>query len=291
MLYSWLFVPGNQKKHLQKVAELKADAFIFDLEDAVSFAEKERARDKVLETMLMMKRKDSYVRINEITSSDCLADLEKVVNPYLSGVMLPKVNQKEDIVVLDTLLHQLEIKKNISPGSTLIVPLIETTLGIKNVYEISQASERISRLAFGAEDLILELNLQPDGDEKELLFMRTQITLASKLAKLQAPIDSVYTDFTDDAGLQQAAVRGKRLGFGGKLLIHPNQISIVNNVFQPTAEEIVSLQRLVMTYEETIGHGPGVIQLDGKMVDLPIYERAKKLLTKYETYQNKRERE
>lgn len=282
LLYSWLFIPGNKEKHLQKAYQLNADALIFDLEDAVPSTEKEKARKHVVQTIQKLDNKNNFIRVNELASDYFLDDLEKMIIPNVNGVVLPKVNNRGDIAIADYLIGKFERKNGLKNGAISIVPIIETAEGIHKALEIAQASTRIKRLAFGAEDFMLDLNIYPDESESELLYARSQLVVASREARIEPPIDSIYTDFRDEDGLKTATERGKRFGFRGKLLIHPDQIETVNNIFVPTTKEIAEAKKIVQAYEEAIRVGQGAIQVDGKMIDVPIYERAKKMLKHHE---------
>lgn len=280
MLYSWLFIPGNKEKHLQKANQLRADVFIFDLEDAVPPLEKEKAREKVVQTLQTLE-KNIFVRVNDLASDYILADLEKVIIPNVQGIVLPKVNHKEDIIIADFLVSKFEKKNGLERGAISIVPLIETAEGVDQAFDIASGSDRVCRLALGAEDLILDLNIDPSEGESELLYVRSQLVIASRAAKIKAPIDSVYTDFRDETGLSLATRNGKKHGFGGKLLIHPAQIEPVNNIFMPTVTEMNEAKMIVQAYEKAIREGEGATQVDGKMIDAPVYERAKKLVEQH----------
>src|SRR5699024_10102186 len=148
-------------------------------------------------------------------------DLDGVIVENLFGIVLPKVNHREDIIITDYLLGQMEGKYQLPKGMLKIVPLIETALGVQNIDEIVHASERILNLCFGAEDYMLDLNLEFNPENIDLMYARSQIVIASKAAGREAPIDSVYTNFKDDIGLEKEAKLAKQSGFQGKLVIHP----------------------------------------------------------------------
>lgn len=279
MLRSWIFIPGNQDKHLKKANSLEADAIIFDLEDAVSPSEKAIARLKVAESLQKTKETLNFVRVNALSTVHFLEDVDEVVSDSLAGIVLPKVEKKEDIVIAEYILGQSEEKYNLPPGSISIIPIIETAIGLHHAYEIVSASKRISRLAFGAEDFMLDLNIESRDEQVELLYTRSKLITASRAAGKEAPIDSVYTNFKEEKGLEKSAQIGRNLGFQGKLLIHPKQIEVVNQVFSPTEDEIKEAKRILEIYEESVAKGNGSIEVDGKMVDIPVAERAKKILS------------
>lgn len=274
-----MFIPGSQDKHLEKAESLSADALIFDLEDAVSEKDKETARCKVKSCLSHLTEKTNFVRVNALTTPHFLEDVRKVVCSELAGIVLPKVNQKEDIGIADYLLGQFEMRYHLPKAFTKIVPIIESASGLYRAHEIATASERISCLAFGAEDYKLDVTIDSQGSELELLYARSKLVTASKAAGKDAPIDSVYTDFGDEKGLEESAKMGKKLGFQGKLLIHPKQINTVNSVYSPTEEQIKEAKRILEVYETSFNHEDGAIQIDGKMVDRPVVEQARKLLS------------
>lgn len=278
MYRSWMFVPGNNEKHLRKVKDLTADVIIYDLEDAVPDERKASARVQVKETIASRSEKVNFVRVNALDTRYFIDDINGIMTEHLSGIMLPKVNSREDILIAAYLLGQLEEKHQLPKGGLAIVPLIETAKGLENASDIAKASERVLCLSFGAEDYTLDLNIEPANAEEALTYARSKLVVASKAADKEAPIDSVYTDFHNEAGLEQAALASKRYGFQGKLLIHPKQIDIVNRVFSPTDEQIAEAKRIVELYEASLQKGEGAVQLDGKMIDVPIAERAKRIL-------------
>lgn len=279
MYRSWLFVPGNQEKHLRKVNDLLADVIIYDLEDAVPEANKQIARETVNKTIEKAVDKVNVVRVNALDTRHFLEDLNELSGINLAGIMLPKTNGRDDILIADFLLGKLEEKQGLENSSLSIIPIIETAKGLEHVGEIAAASERVHCLSFGAEDYMLDLNLEPDGCNQELNYARSKMIVASKAAGIEAPIDSVYTDFQDEQGLERVTRQGKQSGFQGKLLIHPKQINVVNRIFSPTKEQIDEAKQIVALYTESLKRGEGAVQLNGKMIDVPVAERARKILS------------
>ncbi len=273
-----MFIPGNKDKHLQKAEDLDANVLIYDLEDAVTISEKEDARLKVSKIIQETNGKLKFARVNDRMTPYFIDDLLAIVQEGLTGIILPKVNAKEDIVIADYLLDSLEKKHQLPPGQISIVPLIETAAGLFHAYEVALSSKRIHCLAFGAEDFKMDLQISSDIEGTELLYAKSKLVEVSRAAGIEAPIDTVYTDFRDEEGLRKEAQLGKRLGFQGKLLIHPNQIHIVNQVYSPSKDEMEEAKRIVQIYNEAKDRGEGAIQVDGKMVDIPVAERARKLL-------------
>lgn len=279
MYRTWMFVPGSQDKHLDKAKDLPADVLIFDLEDAVPKMDKAVARRKVKISIQNLENKINFVRVNALSTPYFLEDIDQIVDSNLAGVVLPKTNTREDIIITDYLLRQTELKHGLKSNSISIVPIIETGKGLHNAYEIASASERVQCLSFGAEDFKLDMEIDAKEAEYELMYARSSLVTDSRAAEKQAPIDSVYIDFQDHQGLESSARNGKRFGFQGKLVIHPKQIEVINQVFAPTVEQIKEAKVIVETYnfEEA-----GAIQIDGQMIDFPVAERARKMLTHIE---------
>lgn len=269
---SWLFVPGNNKKVLQKAETLNADVIIYDLEDAVAPTDKDEARRKAIEA-LRSSGKKIFIRVNSLHTSYFIDDIQYILENYenaLKGIVLPKTSESSQIQITEYLLKIYETKYGIEEPLE-IVPLIEDASGVEFCYEIANASNRINQLAFGAVDYSLDVNINPSENGMELLYARTKIANASRAAGISQPIDTVYVNFHNSQGLQDETNTAKSLGYGGKLVIHPNQIQIVNECFAPTEQEFQEAKKILEIVEQT---GQSVFQLNGKMVDEPIIKKA-----------------
>jgi citrate lyase subunit beta/citryl-CoA lyase len=286
-----MFIPGYKDRHLEKVKTLSADAYILDLEDAVAEENKTAARQKVKRFIENTEHLTIFVRVNALETDYFLEDIQEVVHANLAGIVLPMTHQKEDIVIADFLLGQMEKKSHIKNGCVSILPIIETASGLQNAYDIASASQRISCLAFGAEDFMLHTNIDPDGQQTQLLYARSKLVTDSIAAGINPPIDSIYTDFRDNEGLKNAAIAGRKLGFQGKLVIHPNQIQVVNELYSPTDEQITEAEKIVEAYNWALKNGSGAVQVNGKMIDAPVAERAKVVLAARERYKQKNGKE
>lgn len=275
---SWFFIPGSKEKFLAKAPELKADTIIFDLEDSVVIEEKDQAREKIKP---WLNNKDisskKYVRVNEVNSTFFIDDIRALVNENLDGIILPKTNNTDDIKILDYLITTFEKQNNLKLNHIKIVPLIETSSGLLNALDIASACKRIEAMAFGAEDYMLDLGIPGDSNQS-LMHARSTLVAASSAAEINQPVDSVYTDFNDEDGLKEASELSRGFGFQGRLVIHPKQIETVNKVYAPTSSEIEEAEKIVDAFKASIDDGDGAIEVDGKMIDPPVYERAKKLL-------------
>jgi citrate lyase subunit beta/citryl-CoA lyase len=279
---TWMFVPGNQYRRIDKVKDLKADIIIYDLEDAVPPSEKEKARQLVLQTIEGDFHRTNYVRVNDINTAYFEEDVTSVVTSGLNGIVIPKANRADDIQMIDRLLDSLEKQKRIEKGSIHIVPLIETALGVKNAFEIAKSSERIKQMAFGSIDYTLDINAQLTKEGTEILFARSQLIIASRVAEIEPPIDGVYLNIKDLEGLETETRFVRELGFQGKLVVHPDQIQVVNEVFSPTQKEVTEAREIVDAFGKAIKQGLAALQLNGKMVDFPVAERAKRVVNQAE---------
>ena len=280
LLRTLLFVPGNQARRLEKARLIPADALILDLEDSVPPSEKDSARKMVAASIdeLAASSKDIFVRINSLPTPYAVSDIKAVATKSLRGVCLPKSETADDIRRADALLADAEKKSRLEAGSISIMALIETSKGIINAYEIVSASPRIIGAIFGAEDFALEMGIKRTKEGAEIYYPRTVVAVACHAANVLA-IDSVYTDVRDTDGLVRETRAVAQLGFQGKAVIHPDQVGPVNQVFVPSDEEIAQARRVVHTFEAAVAQGQASVSLDGKMVDAPVAERARKVLT------------
>jgi citrate lyase subunit beta/citryl-CoA lyase len=272
-----MFVPGNHERRLEKVKELPADVIIYDLEDSVPLQEKDKARSMVLQAMRIHRGKTQYVRINDSSTPYFFDDLNELVSPEIAGIVLPKAG-KEQILLVDHLLSRLEEKKKMDEGAMEIVPLIESAQGLYHAYDIATASSRVKRLAFGSVDFTLDIGARLSREGTEILFARSQLVVISRAAGIEPPIDTVYIHLKDPEGFARDVRLAKQLGFQGKLVIHPGQIPVVNEVFAPTPEEVKEARSITKAFNEASTSGRAAIQVDGKMVDAPVVMRAKKIL-------------
>lgn len=256
---SYLFVPADRPERFAKAQAAGADAVILDLEDAVSIEAKNAARQHLAE--YLAEGGTGIVRINGIETSWWDDDLALCAMPGVQAVILPKANSVDDVAAVRSRL----------PASVALLPLIETARGMVNAQAIAGA-QGVERLVFGTVDFRTELGI--DGDDAELLTFRSTLVLASALVGIQAPVDGVTLEIGQADVLQAACDRGRRLGFGAKLCIHPSQVLVVNQAFSPSPAELEWARRVV----ERAKSSPGAFQLDGKMVDAPVILRAEQLL-------------
>lgn len=273
-----LFVPGTERRKIDKAFTLGADAVIMDLEDAVACSQKDQAREVVSLVLGGPLPLPTFVRVNGVNSPYIYKDFQAVVTASLAGIMLAKAETREDVRRADWLLGLLEADRGLTPGQLELVPFLESPRGIQNASGIAAASPRVKRLAFGGNDYTTDTGTYYSTTGEELFYARSRLVVASGAAGIGPPLDTVCPFIKDVSALQEDALRARRLGMGGKLVIPPAQIGPANEVFSPTGAEIAAAQKIVAAFEEAEASGTGVIQVDGKMIEYPIARRARQIL-------------
>ena len=278
---SYLFAPGSNERLLGKLLDAGADAVIVDLEDAVAASEKSRARAAVvawLEGPAAASDTPAFVRINQRAGVFDVEDVQAVCRPGLTGLMLPKVESAAAVAALEPTLAAAEASHGLDVGSIRLLPLIESAVGLTEAVAIGRASTRIDTFTFGAIDLMADLGASGPVDGEALAFARGHLVVAARVAGLAAPIDTVYPVLDDPDGFERAARAGARLGFFGKLLIHPSQIEITHRVLTPTPEAIAQAQGVIAAFESSLAQGAAALTVDGGFVDLPVVLAARRTL-------------
>ena len=276
---SMLFVPGANAAMISNTFIYKPDSIMFDLEDSVALAEKDTARMLVAHALQhpLYCELETVVRVNPLASEFGLLDLNAVVRAGTDIVRLPKTDSAQDIIDMDVAITEIEKACGRAVGSTQLLAAIESAQGILAVNDIAKASPRLMGIALGAEDYVRNMKTERSPDGIELLFARSSILHAARANGLMA-FDTVYSDARNEEGFLREASLIKQLGFDGKSLINPNQITLIHNLFVPTQKEVDHATRVIAAAEEAERNGSGVVSLNGKMVDTPIIERAKLVL-------------
>jgi citrate lyase subunit beta/citryl-CoA lyase len=254
---AYLFVPGYRPERFDKANHAAPGMVIVDLEDAVPPEQKDAARDAI--AAWLTPGSNVIVRINAEGSPWFEADLRLASRAGVRAVMLPKA-------------ESLGTVAGVALANAAVIPLIETARGIAHAREIAR-QQGVQRLAFGSIDLKVDLGIS--GDDEALDAFRSELVLASRLAKVQAPIDGVTTAIDDADTLRRDTARARRFGFGAKLCIHPKQVDIVNDAFAPSQAEIAWARRVV---DAVAGGAGGAVSVDGKMVDKPVVALAESIL-------------
>ena len=280
IMRSWMFVPGHQQRMIDKAYGLKLNVAMFDLEDGVPPGEKNTARAMMGETLdrpsIGMLR---FVRIHPAGSREVEVDLPAVIRPGLDGLTLTKVNSPEDVLRVSSVLDAREEGAGLERGSVRLLATIESARGLIQAPAIAASSPRLVGLMFGAEDFAMDLGMfnVRQGEAGDFLYARSALVVAAASGGLQA-IDRVYLDIRNPAGLEKDMRFARDLGFTGKALIHPAQIEVVEKVFRPTDAEVEYARRVVEAFEAAEAAGAGAVAVDGQMVDLPVVERARRVL-------------
>lgn len=279
---TYLFVPGNRPERVVKAFNSKADAVIIDLEDAVAISEKEATRTIVRQQLDLPHNGRAYVRVNSFQSKYTENDIAAVVCKGLHGIVLPMTETAADVISADRLMKFFEERQDLPVGKIDLMPLVETCKGVWNIEEILTQSPRVKRVAFGAGDFSLDMNIEWSKDGTERLYAQSRLVLASRALGAEPPIDTVFPDVKDMDGLIREAKIGRQLGFQGKLLIHPAQIDPVNEIFSPSAEQISFAKEVVAAFEEAERNGIAAFTVRGKFIDYPILYMSRKVLSEAE---------
>jgi citrate lyase subunit beta/citryl-CoA lyase len=284
---SFLFVPGDSPKKLDKAMGSGADALLLDLEDSIAPQGKATARATAaafLKRAIAAKdRPRLYVRINGLATGLADDDLDAMVAAHPDGIMLPKAEGGATLVHCDAKITAREAIQGIGEGSLDIIAIAtETAQAMFLAGTYAGASQRLKGLTWGAEDLSVELGAEAnrDGDGRFLApyqLARSLCLAGAAAARVQA-IDTVYVDFRNEAGLRRECEEARRDGFTGKMAIHPAQVAVINAVFTPTAEAVKGAEAVVAAFAQS--PGAGTVGIGGVMYDRPHLERARQLLAR-----------
>jgi citrate lyase beta subunit len=275
-----LYVPGDDWRKLQKAATLEVDCVCLDMEDGVALNRKQAARESIpraLET-LQFRAFERLVRINAIGSGWEEEDLRAALQVLPEGIVVPKVEEKEQLDWIDEKLHQEETQRGLSPGSLRLWIGIETPRAILNLKTLA-AHPRLEALIFGSEDLAAALGATRTPQGWEIFYARSAVVMAAAAFGLQA-IDMVSVELYDTERIRAEALFGAQMGYSGKQIIHPNQIAPVREAFTPSPEAVAQAQRILEAYEAHLEQGKGAFALDGKMIDLPLVKAARNTLAR-----------
>jgi citrate lyase subunit beta / citryl-CoA lyase len=288
-LRSWMFVPGDRQRMIDKALALPVDAIILDLEDGVAPSAKDTARGQIASALDGVARTIAaggetphptrFVRINAIGHERMAADVASVVRPGIDGLVLPKVEDPSQIAIVEGAAADRERATGLDEGSVRLLVAIESPRGLLNALPIAQASPRIVGLMFGGEDFSREIGLpfRREGEALDLMWARSSLVVAAAAAGVQS-VDGVWVNLDDPAGLQRHAAQSRRLGFTGCSLIHPAQIAAVNDAFTPGPDEVDYCRRVVAAFEDARERGEGAVAFGGQLLDVPIVDRARRTL-------------
>lgn len=263
---TWLFVPGHESDKLHKALRSRADVVIVDWEDAVPANKKGEARSVVRATLGSVPSCPRLVlRINSPKTDYYAEDIAAREGLPISAIMLAKVVEPAEL-------------QHLAGLGLPIIPVIESALGIENAFEIAKAHPLVERLVLGTMDLMADMGAQWEPDGPALQYIRSRLLIAGRAAGLAGSIDGVYPLLGDLDGLHQEAMTARKLGFEGKLVIHPRQIDVVCQVFTPTPEEISEAKQTIAAFDEAVAAGRSAIRIGERFIDPPIVIWAQNIL-------------
>jgi len=284
---SMLFVPVIVDKFVDSAHTRGADAIILDLEDSILPKDKERARALVAAAVPKVARAgaDVVVRVNRSWRL-CLRDLEAAVNRETCALMLPKTESAEHVQMVAEVLDELEAERGLPQGHTRLLVMIESASAFLRAQEIAAAHARVVALTLGAEDFALSVGMVPEAEG--LFYPKQQIVIAARAAGV-LPLGFIGTvaDYKDLDAFRATVRRSRRLGFVGAAVIHPSQIAILNAEFRPSPEEVEQARRVVAAFAAAAGGNQGAIEVDGKMVDIPVVVRARDTLARHDAIEQR----
>lgn len=274
-----LYMPGDDLRKIRKAAGLDLDCACLDMEDGVALNRKAEARRTIAEALqtLDFGRTERLARINAVGSGLEQADLEAVLPARPDGIVIPKVENPEQIRWVSQVIAAAERRFGWQPGEMRLIAVVESARAIVDLAQIANADPRLEALIFGAEDYASDIGAIRTRQSWEVFYARSAVITHAAANGLQA-IDLVHIDFHNLESLYEEALEGARLGFSGKQVIHPNQVEPVQQAFTPTDEAIAYAQRVKQAFEEHQKIGKGAFALDGKMIDAPIVKHAEQVL-------------
>jgi len=274
-----LYIPGNNPAMIQQGGIYGADSILLDLEDAVALNQKDAARTLVRNMMKVIDFYDTEVcvRINHLSTPFGMADLEEIVPLQPSAIRYPKTESPEEVAELLKIIEKIEDRHGLPHNKMNLHAMIETAMGVQNVFNIASMFSRVDAITIGGQDLTADMNIIYTPDGAGIDFARKRIIMAAKASHIDV-IDTVFPDVNDEDGLRRETEYAKKIGFTGKAVINPRQIDIIHEVFTPTEDEIRKAYHVVKEFRTNSAAGIGVFAIDGKMIDAPVVARAEYIL-------------
>jgi citrate lyase subunit beta/citryl-CoA lyase len=278
-LRSLLFAPGNQQRKLDNAPALGADAVVFDLEDTVPASQKQAARTAVHATLSRGPYQvPILVRVNAVTSPHLTGDLDAAITPSTDGVVVPKAERPEDLILVSELIAEREHARNLTPGRIGIIALIETATGILHADVISGTrGARLLRTILGTVDLAADLGLPAGQYNPTLAYAAARLVIAARAAGLAPPLDGPYTHLDDHDGYRDDCRRSAASGMAGRVILHPGQLASAHLAYG----DALSLEwhrRVVAAFEEAERAGAASLRLEGEFIDYPVYAASRRIL-------------
>ncbi len=279
---SMLYVPTIQPRFIERAADRGADAIILDLEDSVPPAEKSRGRIALPDAIKQVSRKgaDVVVRCNR-PIRELVKDLEVAVVPGVRALALPKIDSAQHICLIAEMIEELEQERGLPAGAIGMMAMVETASAFFRMHEIASAHPRIVSLGLGSEDFTLSVDMAPEAEG--LFYPKQQSVIAARAAGI-LPLGFVgsIADISDLVAFRATIQRSRRLGFSGASCVHPSQLQILNEEFSPAPADVDYARRMLQCWDDTLAKGLGAVNFEGKMIDIPIVERARNLLTRHD---------
>jgi citrate lyase subunit beta / citryl-CoA lyase len=276
---SLLYVPGDSVKMLQKAAAFPSDLLLLNLEDGVASAKKDEARGNVAHALNVIDfgAHEIVVRVNGLSTEVGLKDLAAVVPMCPDGICLPKMERAVDIQAADAAILELEIGHGLPEGGIRLHAMIESAAGLLRSSEIASASPRMASLVFGSADFISDMRCIPGEDRAELLLALQLIAASARSAGIDA-VDAPCFNLKDPDLLRRESAQARRIGFDGKSALHPDQLGVINEVFDVTAEEIAWAERMIAELNHAEAKGKALTTVDGNLIDNPHRKAAERIL-------------
>ena len=284
---SILYVPGNVRKFIDRAHERGADCVLVDLEDSVQPAQKPEARAMLPETMKKVARggADVAVRINRPMRL-AVQDIEAAVRPGLSALFITKTESVQHLRLLDEVVTELEKERGLPVGGIGFGAMIEHPRALPHIDDIAEHGPRVISMMLGGEDFALETGSVP-GDETLELPKRLVAFAAQAHGVNMFGILGTVADYSDPEAYKRSAERARRFGFSGGTCIHPGLVAALNDAFTPKADEVAYAKKLIEADKKAQAEGRGSFSVDGKMIDIPVIERARKLLARHEAIERR----
>ncbi len=279
LLRSLLFVPGNRPNMLEKAVGLTPDVVVPDMEDSVPIAEKANARATVASFLPKLAAGGHRIipRVNSLLTGFFEDDLAVVIGPHISAISVGKIHSADDVRRIADSVGRAEIASGVAFGSISLVLWVETAEAIVNSFSICKASKRVLAIALGGEDLTNDMAIPRTESEWEIAHARSVVAVTARASDVLA-LETPYFNYRDDEGLRRNSQASRNLGFHGRFAIHPSQIEGINAAYLPSEEEIDHARRVVDAFVEAERLGSAATSLDGMVIDVPVVERARKVL-------------
>jgi citrate lyase subunit beta / citryl-CoA lyase len=286
MFRTLLFAPGSRPELMSKAQMGDADAMIFDLEDSVPLNAKDEARQNIADALAAGLKKPMFLRISNPRAGDFMADLKVLTDAVsltnVAGIVLPKADDANDVQAVAKALQAIEAKHAVAEGSLSILPLIETCLGLRNGFDIANASPRVIGMALASAeqgDFMVDLGGRWTPRSLALAYPRSKLVVDARAAGVQWLVDGVFMNLKEIDKLREECLIARELGFVGKMAIHPTQVDVMHTVFSPSEAEVTYARGLLAAFREGEARGVGAVKYEGMMVDYANVRLAERTLS------------